>query len=157
MTDVSGATRSTGAPEPASPLAPPIGGIGWVDLTVANAESVRDFYEAVVGWAPTALSMGEYSDYVMQAPGADAPQAGICHARGPNAALPPVWLVYITVADLDASLAACRARGGEVISGPRGAGGGAVFAVVRDPSGAVAALYQGAPSGAAAAPGGAGA
>ena len=119
-----------------------VGSIGWLDLTVPNADEVRDFYAEVTGWEATPLSMGEYSDYVMQSPGAPDAAAGICHARGANAGLPPVWLVYIVVADLDASLAACHARGGSVISGPRGAGGTARFAIIRDPAGAVAALYQ---------------
>jgi uncharacterized protein len=126
----------------ATPSVPPIGSIGWVDLTVPDADGLRDFYAAVVGWTPTPLSMGAYSDYLMQAPAADAPQAGICHARGANAELPPVWLVYLIVADLDASLEACRARGGQVLAGPRAAGGTARFAVIRDPAGAVAALHQ---------------
>ena len=30
--------------------APPVGTIGWFDLTVADASTVRDFYQAVVGW-----------------------------------------------------------------------------------------------------------
>ena len=126
----------------APPPVPPTGSIGWVDLTIPNADEVRDFYSAVVGWVPTPLSMGEYADYLMQAPEAAAPQAGICHARGPNAGIPPVWLVYLVVADLDASIAACRSRGGEVLSGPRGAGGTARFAIIRDPAGAVCALHQ---------------
>jgi predicted enzyme related to lactoylglutathione lyase len=126
----------------ATPAVPPIGSIGWVDLTVPNADELRDFYSAVIGWVPTPLSMGGYSDYVMQAPEAESPQAGICHARGANASLPPVWLVYLIVADLDASLEACTARGGEVLAGPRGAGGTARFAIIRDPAGAVAALHQ---------------
>ena len=120
----------------------PVGAIGWVDLTVADAPGIRDFYAAVVGWAPTPLDMGGYADYMMQAPGAPGPQAGICHARGANAALPAVWVPYVTVADLAASLAACRARGGAVLSGPQDAGGGATFAVIRDPAGAVVALHQ---------------
>lgn len=123
-----------------------VGSIGWADLTVEHAEGVRDFYEAVVGWAPTALDMGGYADYVMQAPGAPDGQAGICHARGANAKIPPVWLMYVIVADLHASIAACEARGGAVVNGPRGAGGGAQFAVIRDPAGAVLALYQDAPA-----------
>src|SRR5918998_4645164 len=138
MSEVAAPTSSEPSQAP-SPAPLPVGSIGWTDLTVPNADLVRDFYADVVGWAPTALSMGAYSDYLMQAPGAPAPQAGVCHARGPNAGLPAVWLVYITVADLAASLDACRARGGEVVSGPRGAGGGAQFAIIRDPAGAVAA------------------
>jgi uncharacterized protein len=125
-----------------TPSTPAVGSIGWIDLTVPNAVELRDFYSAVVGWAPTPLEMDGYSDFLMQAPGTGAPQAGVCHARGQNAAIPPVWLVYVIVADLDASLVECTARGGTILSGPRGAGGGARFAVIRDPAGAVLALHQ---------------
>lgn len=47
-----------------------------------------------------------------------------------------------TVADLDASLAACRARGGEVVSDVTPLGAHGRYAVIRDPAGAVAALVQ---------------
>lgn len=33
-------------------LKPEIGAVGWFDLTVEDAESVRDFYAGVVGWTP---------------------------------------------------------------------------------------------------------
>ena len=119
-----------------------VGMIGWVDLTVPDADRLRDFYAAVTGWVPQPLSMGDYSDYVMATPESGTGVAGVCHARGQNAAIPPVWLVYIVVADLDASLAACRAGGGEVLLGPKSAGGAARFAVIRDPAGAVCALHH---------------
>jgi predicted enzyme related to lactoylglutathione lyase len=45
------------------------------------------------------------------------------------------------VASLDKSLAEARKRGGTVLREPRSSGGGR-FAVVRDPAGAVCALYQ---------------
>lgn len=51
--------------------------------------------------------MGGYSDFNMMPEGPDMPVAGICHARGTNAALPPQWLRYIVVADLDASVQRC--------------------------------------------------
>lgn len=61
--------------------------------------------------------------------------AGICHARGSNADLPPQWLLYFVVEDLDAAVAACTERGGEVVVAPRGLAGGR-FGVIRDPAGA---------------------
>jgi predicted enzyme related to lactoylglutathione lyase len=118
------------------------GTIGWADLTVPDADGIRDFYAAVTGWVPQALSMGDYADYVMTAPTSSTPIAGVCHARGTNAGLPPVWLVYISVTDLDASLAACIERGGVVVTGPKNGGGGSRYAVIRDPAGAMAALHQ---------------
>ena len=45
--------------------------------------------------------------------------SGLCHARGVNTDLPAQWLVDIVVADLDASLAECVARGGAVVAGPK--------------------------------------
>ena len=123
-----------------------IGAIGWADLTVENAEQVRDFYRHVAGWEVAPLDMGGYSDFTMLAPGTDQPVAGVCHARGANADLPPVWLVYITVADLDKSVQQCLRRGGEVVAGPKGGLGQDRYCVIRDPAGAVAALYEPAPS-----------
>lgn len=116
------------------------GTITWTDLTVEDAERIRDFYQAVIGWTPASLSMGTYADYVMKADdGAEV--AGVCHARGSNAELPPVWLVYITVEDLDRSLAECQRLGGAVLTPPRSYAGGR-FCVIRDPAGAICALYQ---------------
>jgi predicted enzyme related to lactoylglutathione lyase len=51
-------------------------------------------------------------------------------------------MMYITVADLDASLAACTANGGRIVAAPRGAGGTARYAVIADPSGATVALFD---------------
>jgi predicted enzyme related to lactoylglutathione lyase len=67
--------------------------------------------------------------------------AGVCHARGSNADLPGGWLIYITVADVTVSAAACVANGGELVVEPRGLAGG-TFCVIKDPGGATTALYQ---------------
>ena len=116
------------------------GKIGWIDMSVDDAERIRDFYKAVVGWGSEEVSMGDYADYSMTASDGQA-VSGICHARGSNADLNGGWLIYITVADVEASAAACEANGGEVIVPVRGLAGGR-FCVIRDPSGATAALYQ---------------
>lgn len=118
-----------------------IGKIGWIDMSVDDAPAVRDFYEAVVGWKFQEVSMGDYSDYSMITPETDECVSGICHARGSNADLPPGWLIYITVADVDASARACTEHGGNLLVEPRGLAGGR-FCVIQDPGGAVAALYQ---------------
>ena len=119
----------------------PPGSILWRDLTVQDAELVRDFYRRVVGWEAEPVDMGGYADFNMRPPGSDEPVAGVCHARGSNADLPAQWLIYITVADLDRSIAECEASGGEVVTGPKDMGG-ARYCIVRDPAGAVAALFQ---------------
>lgn len=128
--------------ESSAPLPVPIPGtIGWHDLTVPNAVEVRDFYEAVVGWRSQAVDMDGYEDFGMAAGSDGTPVAGVCHARGVNSGLPAQWLIYIHVTDLEASLSECRRRGGAVVVGPKELAGGQ-FAVIRDPAGAVAALFQ---------------
>jgi len=117
------------------------GAIAWHDLTVDDAETVRDFYAAVVGWRFQPVAMDGYMDFAMGAPESGESIAGVCHARGPNADLPPQWLLYVVVEDLDRSLEACADHGGEVVAGPRGLSGGR-FCVVRDPAGAVMALWE---------------
>jgi hypothetical protein len=127
---------------------PVMGSVGWMDLTVENADEVRDFYAEVVGWGSQGLDMegGAYQDYVMTNAGGDA-VGGVCHARGANAAMPAAWMIYVHVADLDASLSACRETGGEVVVEPREAGGQGRYAVIRDPAGAAMALFQAAEGG----------
>lgn len=118
-----------------------IGTISWTDLTVPDAVAVGSFYEAVVGWKSMGIDMGGYQDFCMMPPGAKKPAGGICHARGENKNLPAQWLVYITVADLRASLKKCVAKGGKIVAPLRDMGMGKM-AVIQDPAGAVAALFE---------------
>ena len=125
---------------------PEVGSITWFDLTVENSDEVREFYRGVVGWTETPLDMGGYSDHCMNKPGDNKTVAGICHAKGPNTGIPPQWLIYITVADLDESLKQVTELGGKVLSPVRNAGGGARMAIVQDPAGAASALFQPGPA-----------
>ncbi len=119
-----------------------IGKIGWIDLTVPDAEKVKEFYSKVAGWKSDPVSMGDYNDYCMIPPDADVPVAGICHAQGVNKDLPPQWMIYITVENLDQSISACKGNGGEIIVDPKKMDDKSRYCIIRDPSGAVAALYE---------------
>jgi predicted enzyme related to lactoylglutathione lyase len=120
-----------------------IGEIVWVDLTIPNADKVvREFYLSVIGWEASEFNMGDYNDYVVATPENKQTVAGICHALGDNAGLPPYWLVYIKVRSLEASLAAARSNGGELLAGPKQFGG-ARSCVLKDPAGAVFAIIEG--------------
>lgn len=121
---------------------PALGSIGWHDLTVPDAPRIRDFYAAVVGWKSEGCDMGGYEDFVMNEPASSKAAAGVCHARGVNADLPAQWLVYITVADVDASTRTCTKLGGTVLRPATKMGPMGRFAVIRDPAGAACALHQ---------------
>ena len=85
------------------------GSIVWQDLTVPDASGLRDFYQAVVGWEAREHDMGDYADYEILPAGGEEAVAGICHARGDNAALPAQWLLYVAVEDVAACAERCRA------------------------------------------------
>jgi predicted enzyme related to lactoylglutathione lyase len=120
-----------------------IGEVVWVDLTIPGAEKVvRDFYQSVIGWEADAFNMGSYNDFVVKTPENKQTVAGICHAQGDNASMPPYWIVYIKVKSLEASLAAARSNGGQLLAGPKQFGG-ARFCVLKDPAGAVFGIIEG--------------
>ena len=116
-----------------------IGAIEWRDLTVGDAEGVRDFYQEVVGWKASPVSMGDYDDYNVKLPESGDTIAGICHANGPNKDIPPVWLMYVRVADIKQSVKHTLSLGGKVLSGPSSFGNDDMF-VIQDPAGAVLGL-----------------
>lgn len=125
------------------------GHILWTDLTVPNADEVRAFYEAVMGWTSSEVSLGEYSDFMMMAPGyrprpgagEENVAAGICHARGVNAGMPAQWINYFGVADLDASRAKVEELGGKFVGQIR-THGASRFCIIADPAGAVCGLFE---------------
>ncbi|MBQ86442.1 MAG: glyoxalase [Gammaproteobacteria bacterium] len=118
-----------------------IGRIEWVDLSVGDAARSKDFYCKVIGWKPTDVEMGTYSDFNLKLPDSGQTMAGICHARGMNANLPAQWLMYVRVVDVTASAAEAERQKGKVLDGPRRMGG-SNFCVIQDPDGAVMALIS---------------
>src|SRR5436190_24064366 len=117
-----------------------VGSIAWRDLTVPHADAVRAFYERVVGWKSNPVDLGGYSDFEMLQPASGESVAGICHARGSNANLPPQWLIYIIVADVAASAARCLELGGQVLVEPRPLSGGTFLRYPRPGRSGVRAL-----------------
>jgi predicted enzyme related to lactoylglutathione lyase len=118
------------------------GQIGWIDLTVPDAPALRDFYQGVTGSTPSPVEMGDYHDFCMHPPGEPKPVAGICHARGENVGLPPVWLIYIIVDDLDHSIRRCQELRGKLLRPATRIGPNGRFCVIQDPAGAMCALFE---------------
>jgi uncharacterized protein len=123
-----------------------VGRIAWLDLTVSNASATRNFYEQVAGWTVQQVEMTEgeegYADYNMLREDG-IPAAGVCHARGVNADLPPVWLIYLPVGDLAESLRRVEEEGGKPIKTQKREDGQHEYAVVQDPVGVYVVLVQG--------------
>jgi predicted enzyme related to lactoylglutathione lyase len=115
----------------------------WIDLTVPDAARSRAFYADVLGVATSGIPVGgedaRYEDFCLHREEGGAPLAGVCHARGDNAGLPPVWIPYFTVASVDDAFARAIERGASAVRAPSTCGWGRM-AFVRDPDGAVFAI-----------------
>jgi len=123
---------------------PEVGTLSWFDLTIPNAEEVKDFYSKVIGWKyqPVPMENGKYNDFNMIAPESDLTVTGVCHARGVNKNLPAQWMLYFTVKDLDKCIKECNASGGKVIVESKDMGNYGRYCVIEDPAGAVCALFE---------------
>jgi predicted enzyme related to lactoylglutathione lyase len=118
-----------------------IGEMAWLDLSVKDADQVKDFYQSVIGWKAEAVSMGNYNDYTMMSPQSGDAVGGVCHAQGCNSDLPAAWLPYFLVENVAESVEQVLANGGEMITEIKLMGDDK-YAVIKDPAGAVCAIYQ---------------
>jgi predicted enzyme related to lactoylglutathione lyase len=118
-----------------------VGTFAWFDLTVPNAQAISAFYTSVVGWQTNTASMGEYDDYSMQTLDSKTDVAGVCHTKGVNQDLPAQWLMYIKLSDLDASIVQVVKLNGSDLTPIRKFSDTSHSAVIKDPAGAVCAIY----------------
>ena len=111
------------------------GDFAWIDLTLRDPSGVKSFYKNVCGWTFSDHDMGDYADTNVHNAAGDV-IAGICHAKGDNSGMPPVWMPYVLVPSLRDAVDAATQVGGHVVQN-RGS-----FAILKDPSGAHIAVYE---------------
>ena len=108
--------------------------IDYVELSVTDMQAARDFYGAAFGWSFTSYGDG-YSGIRTSAEADGEEAGGLALAEGePGAARRGGPFVLLFSDDLDATLAAVTAAGGEIVNGPYDFPGGRRFHFV-DPSG----------------------
>ncbi len=90
------------------------GSPSWYELLTSNASDAEAFYSKLFGWKsiPMEMTSAEGTYYVMQADGTNA--AGIM--TRPEPTIPPSWVFYITVTDVDNLAARLPAAGATHIS-----------------------------------------
>jgi predicted enzyme related to lactoylglutathione lyase len=114
------------------------GALVWNELASPDLDASSAFYGGLFGWT---LEPFENSP---------TPYLGIKNGGANNGGMrpldppgmPPHWLVYFGVEDIDAALAKVKELGGETMAGPIDIQM-AKIAVVKDPQGAAFALYAG--------------
>lgn len=123
-----------------------LGGLGWAELNTTDWKSAWKFYAELVGWEKAmSMDMGpEYGEYFMFGPNADPDSmiGGMSDAvKGKE--MPPHWLYYVNVKDVDEAAKQIPALGGKVITPPMEVPGGSRVVNGQDPQGGYFALVSG--------------
>ena len=137
------------APPAARPLAPPItneaapevltGKIVWHDLLTHDADAAREFYGELFGWEfeGSKEAPGSYWDITRE-----GQVIGSVFAADPDELDSPVWLVSISVPDVDGWVTRAGALGAAITVTPSDLPNRGRYAVVEDPQGAFFVLLR---------------
>jgi len=115
------------------------GAFSWFELITPNVEAAKKFYSELFGWQYEAAPMApEYTVIKVDGQGAGGmmippPAAKEC---------PPHWGMYITVTDIQSTVAKARQMGAKILFGPQAIEKVGTFAVIQDPQGAVVSAMQ---------------
>jgi predicted enzyme related to lactoylglutathione lyase len=119
----------------------------WNELNTTDNAAAWTFYSALLGWEATeSMDMGDMGTYQMfkhsGAKRSEGGMSGMAKTQG----VPPHWLYYATVDDLDAAIERITSNGGKVLNGPMEVPGGDKIAQCQDPEGVAFAIHWAKPS-----------
>jgi predicted enzyme related to lactoylglutathione lyase len=117
------------------------GSFCWIELMTSDAAGARSFYTQLFGWSVNEIPMGELGMYsIFQKDGADT---GAMYERTPDMAeIPPFWMSYVRVDDVDAATEKAKSLGATVHNGPFDVGPQGRMTVFADPQGAAFSIWQ---------------
>lgn len=116
------------------------GRIVWHELVTPDPKATLGFYGELLGWTSSEMDMGPAGKYtIFTSNGTDV--AGAI-APPPGAKVPPSWLAYSAVDDVDAAVRIATANGGKLMAPATDIPNVGRFAVVVDPQGAVLAPFK---------------
>ncbi len=111
----------------------------WNELHTTDPMEALSFYEKVVGFSHRSMEMGPGQMYhVLSKDGVD--RGGVTGHLA--AGIPPHWLPYVAVDDVDAMAARADKLGARIPVSPQDIPGIGRFAVLEDPTGAVLAVMK---------------
>lgn len=120
---------------------PKTGEFCWTELATGNVQAAKDFYAKVFGWQFSDLNMGEMTYTMIQNGNKDF--GGMWSIpKDKEKHIPPHWMSYILVENLNDSLEKALKNGATIIKPSTNAGNMGLFAIITDPTGAHIALWQ---------------
>ncbi len=136
-----GIMRGTGPgsdkPPPEGPPRP--GTFCWDELHTRDLDRAKKFYTTTFGWAGKGSGEGDMQYWHWTSDGKDI--GGMTsHMGGPN--VPPHWLAYTAVSDVDAMTKKVGTLGGKIMMPAMEIAKVGKFSVVQDPTGGAFSLFR---------------
>lgn len=120
---------------------PGTGEASWHELITSDWQKAIEFYSTLFGWDKLdAMDMGPMGTYQIYGRNG-VPLGGMMNKPAEMAQVPPHWMVYFHVDDLDGAVQNAQASGGVLANGPMEVPGGDRIAQLIDPQGAAFALH----------------
>tara|TARA_R110002110_G_scaffold89824_1_gene233948 strand:- start:2 stop:379 length:378 start_codon:yes stop_codon:yes gene_type:complete len=115
----------------------------WHELSTSDAGAAKAFYGEMFGWGWDDMDMGEIGMYSVIQHGGQ-PHGGVMTmpAEQRGMGVPPHWMNYIQVDDVDASAAKAKSLGGVVHAEPFDIPEVGRMSVIQDPQGAVFSIMK---------------
>jgi hypothetical protein len=107
----------------------------WNELISPDVEAAAAFYRQVLGWESEAMAMPDMT-YTLFKVGGSQIAGGMAP---PMEGMPPHWLVYFAVDDVDAAVTTASANGGQALAEPMDTPAGRLVPLV-DPQGAMCSV-----------------
>lgn len=117
------------------------GEFSWNELMTNDPAKAKAFYQTLLGWETREINVGDMV-YTLFRTG-DKEIGGMLQIPATEKAnIPPHWMSYIAVLDLDQTVAKAQALGASVKCPPTNVGDYGRFATIVDPTGAHIAFWQ---------------
>jgi predicted enzyme related to lactoylglutathione lyase len=110
------------------------GAFSWSELLTTDPAAAKAFYSKLFGWGTKDMQMSSGAYTTCQV--GEESVGGIMQIPAEAAGMPSMWGVYVTVADVDATIREAEKLGGAVLVQPMDVEGVGRMAVLRDPQGA---------------------
>lgn len=130
-------TDAVASPDTAKP---PVGRFVWHDLVTPDVAKAQKYYSDLLGWTYKDFDMGGAGTYSMIHAGGTEWGGFMPLEAVPG--MPPHWISYVTVADVDAAAAAAERLGGKVAVPGTDIPSVGRFAVIESPGGARVSPYK---------------
>jgi uncharacterized protein len=115
------------------------GTLCWADLNTPDTKAASAFYEGLFCWK---IEPGQDGTGYGHIKNGEEFIGGVPPAEHRNPNAPPHWLIYLMVADCDATTARAKELGARIYMGPMTMEKVGRMTVLADPQGAVFALFQ---------------